>query len=78
MFPRLRAVLISARCEKACGKLPSWRRSDGSYSSAGSPTLADGVSRTRSYLQYVFDLRRDSEFASLGITRDCFKRRALI
>jgi hypothetical protein len=30
------------------------------------------------YLQYVFDLRRDSELASLDITRDCFKRRALI
>ncbi len=33
-----------------------------------------GVSRTRSYLQYIFDLRRDSELASLGITRDRFKR----
>jgi hypothetical protein len=32
------------------------------------PTLADGVSRTRSYLQCVFDLRRDSEFGSFGIT----------
>jgi hypothetical protein len=42
------------------------------------PRVSGRVSGTRSYLQYVFDLRRDSEFASLGITRDCVRRRALI
>ena len=35
---RFRAVLISARCENAWGKLPSWRLAAGSYSSASSPT----------------------------------------
>ena len=42
---RLWAELIRARCENACGKLPSWRRSCGSYSSPGvqhrSVTLED-------------------------------------
>ena len=35
---RFRAVVASAICEKACGKLPSWRRATGSYYSASSPT----------------------------------------
>ena len=35
---RLNAVLISATCENACGKLPRWRFARGSYSSLNSPT----------------------------------------
>ncbi len=65
---RLQAESISDTCEKACGKLPSWRRATGSYSSASSPT----------------SFRRDSRclkisvrflFASLEQTRDCRRTR---
>jgi hypothetical protein len=35
---KLNAVLTSATCENACGTLPSWRESAGSYSSASRPT----------------------------------------
>ena len=46
---RLRAVPISARCENACGKLPSWRLRRGSYSSASRPTsLRSASSRSNS------------------------------
>jgi hypothetical protein len=37
-WPRLYAVLTSAICENACGKLPSKRRASISYSSASKPT----------------------------------------
>ena len=38
------AALISATCENACGKLPSWRFATGSYSSASRPTSFDTAS----------------------------------
>src|SRR6516164_6328539 len=42
---RLSAVPMSARCENACGKLPSCRCAVGSYSSASRPTSLRSESR---------------------------------
>src|SRR5215831_20104609 len=42
---RLNAVPMSARCENACGKLPSCRCAVGSYSSASRPTSLRSESR---------------------------------
>jgi hypothetical protein len=42
------------------------------------PHLSGWRQPTRSYLQCVFDLRRDSEFGSFGISRDCFNQPTLI
>ena len=39
------AVMISARCENACGKLPIWRCSLGSYSSESRPRWLRSPSR---------------------------------
>src|SRR5207253_2254929 len=45
----LLAVLMSARCVRACGKLPVWRRRIGSYCSENSPTsLATLATRSNS------------------------------